>query len=239
MINMNVGWTEKLLGRIMAYDKSQILNLICGYLNVSPMLKLGPNASDKLVVRHAFDFRRQQIRPRFAAVKSAESARACVDEVGQVLFGSMGIFSLVLREQKAVQVKHVPTGAVATITSDNIDARWYLDKNFSETRACVQMDGSRTDKHCLHDYFGKHEGPHSEPQLVGKSPVWGKLMTDASAIVLRNREQATDGIVPKANDIELAEATKARQQESAKRARERMCEKQAERSKRARLTIAA
>lgn len=238
LIDLKVGWSEKLLGLMKAYDRSQILNLVCGYLNVSPMLKLGEHSADKLIVRHAFDLRRQPIDRRFDKVHDSRSAASFVDDVGQIKFGEMGIFCLEVNNQTkvAVNVTHCPSGAVAKTTSDNIDARWYLDKNYSESKAVVQMDGSRTDKHFLADYFAKGQGPHKHPMLVGGSPVWQRIMEEAAATVKRNRDMADDGVVPETSE-QLHEAQKVAQQESAKRARERMAEKKADRSKRARLAV--
>lgn len=110
LIDLKVGWSEKLLGLMKAYDRSQILNLVCGYLNVSPMLKLGEHSADKLIVRHAFDLRRQRIDRRFDKVHDSRSAASFVDDVGQIKFGEMGIFCLEVNNQTkvAVNVTHCP-----------------------------------------------------------------------------------------------------------------------------------
>lgn len=66
--------------------------------------------------------------------------------------------------------------------------------------------------------------------------MWQRIMEEAAATVKRNRDMADDGVVPETSE-QLHEAQKVAQQESAKRARERMAEKKADRSKRARLAV--
>lgn len=237
LIDMGVGWSESLLGRAKAYDRSQIIHLVCGYLNVSPQMKLGRWASDKLVMKHAFDARRQQINARFEQVNSAKAAAASIDDVGQIKWGDIGIFKIELNEKKlACSVIHVPTKETAPITSDNIDSRWYMDKNYSDSKAAIQMDGSRTDKHYLHMYFGRGAGPNKEPMLVGSSSVWAQLMEAANQQVQENKRIARSGTIEKVSD-NLDKDSKAIAQESAKPARKRMQEKRVERSKRSRLQI--
>lgn len=238
LINMKVGWSERLLGRIKAYDKSQIHNLLCGYLNCSPQLKLGEHASDKQVVKHALDQRRRSIKPRFKMVASAETAAAAVHADGAINFGKIGIYTIAVdKNGLATQVTHMPSGEKADITSPGVDGRWFLHKNFSESKAVIKMDGSKTDKHTLQDYFLNKNGPHDEPMLVGASKVWEQIMTSAYQEVEHKKQVAKDGIVAKPS-AELDRATKAICQQSAKRARERMQAKQEERSKRSRTSIA-
>lgn len=176
LISMRVGWTEALLGGMKAYDRGQICNLLCGYLNCSPMLKLGKYGGHKLVVKHAFDMRRQSVSPRFASIKSEATAKQSVDEVGCVSFGDVGIYTLVTGADKlAHEVKHQPMRDIAAVTSKHIDESWFMARNFSDSKAVIQMDGSKTVKHLLCDYFGKNAS-NKEPQLQGKSKVWESLM---------------------------------------------------------------
>ena len=92
LIDMAVGWTEPLLGLIKAYDKGQLYSLLCGYLNVSPRLKLGPLARDKVVLKHVFDQRRKSTPERFADIFDVATAASHVDDVGQVDFGKCGMY---------------------------------------------------------------------------------------------------------------------------------------------------
>lgn len=236
LISMRVGWTDALLGGMKAYDRGQICNLLCGYLNCSPMLKLGKYGGHKLVAKHAFDMRRQSISPRFASIKSEATATQSVDDVGFVSFGDVGIYTLVTGADKlAHEDKHQPMRDVAAVTSKHIDESWFMARNFSDSKAVIQMDGSKTVKHLLCDYFGKNAGPNKEPQLQGKSKVWESLMDHQR--VEANKRVATEGTVAKP-DMVLHDATKAAQQESAKRARERMHAKPEEKPTRARVCVA-
>lgn len=165
LIDMRVGWNEKLLGRAKAYDKRQIMNLMCGYLNVSPQMKLGDGAADKLVVKRAFDKRRAQISSRFAKVKSPATAASIVDEVGLVKFGAFGMYKLAIDPETkcAKQVAHMPSADVATITSKNIDCEWYMDHNYSGANTIIQLTGSKTDRHQLQTTSRRTRGRTRSP----------------------------------------------------------------------------
>ena len=186
LIDMGVGWSETLLGTIRAYDKAQLFHLLCGYLNVSPMLKLGQFAREKLVVKHAFDMRRAAIGDRFEEITNLQSAQTYVDDLGSIKFGKCGIYKVRLNDDKVVDmVQHKPTGDMAEVTSKDIDGKWFLEKNYSELTAAVQLENSRTDKHVLADYFGKGSGPHKYPTLRGSSTQWDDIMKRAHDKVQR------------------------------------------------------
>lgn len=220
-------WTEGALGRARAYESQQLVDIVCGYLNMGKFLKLPSACQNKLVLKKALDKRKAEIQPRFQVAGGLPPTFTLVDTEGRVNWKALPIYTVTFDAKgKATEITHEPTKAKAAITSD-IDKEWWMENAWSDTKATLAK--TKTDRHKCCDYFDKGEGPHADSTMVGSDKHFEKIVRDAVAALDKKRNEVTADKLQKPGQAAEAPMTD-RKAEHVKKAREALAKRVAERS---------
>lgn len=240
-IRDKMGFGEAVLAKCQNYDPQTPLHLLCAKANVSPGLKLGEEARDKLVLAASFDFRISETCDTFLPDYEHISASGYINSLtGVVDWGKLGPYKVeVGADGVGKRLVHRPSGDTAELDQDlNVTAAWDLAHNYNGLKTLLVKSKAR--KYKCAAFFGKLKGPHKSPPLTGASDVWKELMQRAVKHVCTNRKKAGER-ASEGNAAGLSHAfdvvVKTKHQESIKRAREQLQKRKEERGAKRRCSV--
>ena len=219
-----IGLTEEELGLWKSKDAEGFRLAFCGWLNLSPALKLSPACQNKIVLKKALDMRHIENDERFDEMFEDDIQ---LPATGVPDWGRWGIYAGQFEDETdlLVQVIHKPTGHMQPVDPDlKITKAWALRDNYAEAKAEFYL--SQTHRHNLLTFWIKTEGngPYAKPTLKGQSKVFDEYVAKAEKSVENAREQARNGQIEAVGSAWMT-PQKAKTQESAKRAREQLKER--------------